>query len=323
MLGVSVSTVGRSLADRPEISAATKARVRALAEMHGYVAHSAARAMRTGHSTQVGLIVPDLRNDFYGAAAMALARCCQESGFQLVLAATQDDPESELRQIRGMVEARAAGIVVVPSPAPRRQTQALLKRMVAVELIRETSGGAWFGIDDHGGIEAAVAHLLDLGHERIAYLGGHERLSTGRRRLAGFNAAFAAAQVEPDRALVRLGPPDAVFGEESLSHLWSGTDRPTAVVAAGAQLTVGALEAIGKRDIRVPGDLSVVGFGDAPWFRWWGPGLTTMALPAYELAYACGGYLLRRIRERGQETGSAYRAAHAPTLVIRGSTAHA
>ena len=107
MLGVSVSTVGRSLADRPEISDATKARVRELAEAHGYVAHSAARSMRTGHSSLIGLIVPDVRNDFYGAAAMALAKCCEDAGFQLVLAATQDDPDSELRQVRGMVEARA------------------------------------------------------------------------------------------------------------------------------------------------------------------------------------------------------------------------
>src|SRR5690606_12882783 len=175
MLGVSVSTVGRSLADRPEISARMKARVRALAEEHGYVAHSAARSMRTGSSALVGLIVPDVRNDFYGSAAMALARCCDEQGFQLVLAATQDDPESELRQVRGLLEARAAGVVIVMTAEPKRETRALLARTAAVELIRETDDGrAWFGIDDRRGIETATTHLLGLGHRHIAYVGGHE-----------------------------------------------------------------------------------------------------------------------------------------------------
>lgn len=330
MLGVSVSTVGRSLADRPEISARMKARVRALAEEHGYVAHSAARSMRTGSSALVGLIVPDVRNDFYGSAAMALARCCDEQGFQLVLAATQDDPESELRQVRGLLEARAAGVVIVMTAEPKRETRALLARTAAVELIRETDDGrAWFGIDDRRGIEAATTHLLGLGHRHVAYVGGHEGLSTGRERLAGFRAAMAAAGLAGDGfgeggGLTRFGQPDAPFGEAAMLDLWAGEQRPSAVIAGGAELTVGVLEAVGRLGIAVPAELSVVGFGDAPWFRRWGPGLTTMALPAYELAYACGGYLLRQIRERSKDpAGQArVRAMHSPILAVRGSTAH-
>lgn len=326
ILGVSVSTVGRSLADRPEISGAMKARVRELAEQSGYVTHSAARSMRIGHSSLIGLIVPDIRNDFYGSSAMALAKCCEAAGFQLVLAATQDDADSELRQVRGLVEARAAGVVIALSPSPRRETLMLLSRVPAVELIREVAGGAkaWFGIDDRHGIETATRHLLDLGHRRIGYIGGQEGLSTGRERLGGYRAAHARAglQILPD--LVRVGAPDAAFGDEAFGDIWSGAQKPTAVVTAGAELTVGALEAIGRLKIGVPQDLSLVGFGDAPWFRWWGPGLTTMALPVYELAYACGGFLLRQIEgKESKATGSSppFRAMHAPTLIVRGSTA--
>jgi LacI family transcriptional regulator len=324
MLGVSVSTVGRALANRPEISDAMKARVRELAEQHGYVAHSAARSMRTGHSSLIGLIVPDIRNDFYGASAMALAKCCEAAGFQLVLAATQDDPDSELRQVRGFIEARVAGVVIAPSAAPRRETTAMLARVPTVELIREFASRAWFGIDDRRGIETATKHLLDLGHRRIAYVGGEDRLSTGRERLAGFRAAFQAAGLDPPADLMRLGPPDATFGEQAFGDIWSGDNRPTALVTAGADLTVGALEAVGRLGVSVPGDLSIVGFGDAPWFRWWGKGLTTMALPVYDVAFACGDYLLRQIKEDAPETkgAPAYRAMHAPSLVVRGSTRH-
>ncbi len=327
MLGVSVSTVGRALADRPEISDAMKARVRSLAEQHGYVAHSAARSMRTGHSTLIGLIVPDVRNDFYGAAAMALAKCCEDAGYQMVLAATRDDPDSELKQVRSLVEARAAGMVIALSPSPRRETLALVRRLRSTELIRDVAGGdtPWFGIDDHRGIETATLHLLDGGHRRIGYVGGQEALSTGRDRHAGFAAAFARRGLDLPADLVRTGPPDARFAEKAMAELWSSAHRPTAVVAAGAGLTVGVLEAIGRLGIDVPAELSAVGFGDAPWFRWWGPGLTTMALPVYELAYACGGHLLRQIERpapAADEKPPRYRAMHSPTLIVRGSTAN-
>ena len=85
-LDLSISTVGRALADSPQISVETKARVRKVATNLGYVAHSGARAMRSGHSTLVGLLIPDVENDFYGTVAKALAECCNAAGYQLVLA---------------------------------------------------------------------------------------------------------------------------------------------------------------------------------------------------------------------------------------------
>ncbi len=322
LLGVSVSTVGRALADRPEISDAMKLRVRVLAEQHGYIAHSAARAMRTGHSSLIGLIVPDIRNDFYSSSAMALAKCCEAAGFQLVLAATQDDPDSELRQVRSFIEARVAGVVIAPSAASRRETMDLLARVPTVELIREVAGRAWFGIDDRRGIETATRHLLDLGHRDIAYIGGEDRLSTGRERLSGFRSAFQGLGLDAPANLMRLGAPDTAFGESAFADIWSAGAKPTALVTAGADLTAGALDAIGRLGVSVPEDLSVVGFGDAPLLRWWGRGLTTMALPVYDVAFACGNYLLRQIRESLPEDGPAYRAMHAPTLVVPGSTRH-
>lgn len=327
MLGVSVSTVARSLADAPGISPATKARVQRLAREKGYVVHSAARAMRTGHSQLIGLIVPDVRNDFYGTAAMALARRCEAEGFQLLLAATQDDPESELRQVRGLVEARAAGMVTALSPDPRPETLALLDNVPTVELIREGAGDGrpWLGIDERAGLEAATRHLIDLGHRRIAYVGGLEALSTGRQRLAGYRDAFAAFGHTLPGDLIRTGPPDAAFGAAAMRNLLDLPDRPTGVVTAGAELTVGVLEAIGSAGLAVPAAMSVVGFGDAPWFRWWGPGLTTMALPVYDMALGCGDLLMRMLAERAHPRADAaappIRVMHRPTLVVRASTA--
>jgi DNA-binding LacI/PurR family transcriptional regulator len=320
-LNVSVSTVARSLQDSPQISEPTKARVRNAAAELGYVVHSAARAVRLGRSSLIGLIIPDVENEFYGTLAKALAQCCDAGGFQLVLAITEDNAESEARQVRALSEARAAGIVIVPSPAPQRETLALLRRVTAVQLIRRADGleGPWFGIDDEAALMQATEHLLDLGHQRIAYIGGPAALSTGQARLAGYRAAFAHRGLSAPDSLVRLGMPRSSFSGEAFAELWHSPDRPTAVVTGGARLTTGVIEAIGRLGLHVPADLSLVGYGDA---TMWGADLTTITLPVREIALACGEFLLRHIRDDVSAEGTVpYRAMHRPTLAVRGSTA--
>jgi len=324
-LGLSISTIGRSLDDRPEISVETKTRVRQAADALGYIRNSGARMMRTRQSSIIGLIVPDLNNDFYAAGAMALSKCCEDAGYQLILSVTRDDPESELRHVRGLMEARAAGVIIGMTATPLRETVTLLDRVLAVDFIRESgiAGRPWFGIDGWQGVAQATRHLIELGHRRIAFIGGHQDLSTGRARLSGFRAAFQDAGLAVPEQLVRTGVPDAEFGRKAMSDLLD-SQRPDAVIAAGAELTVGMVDAIGQRALRVPDQLSVVGFGDAPWFRWWNGGLTTMALPTYDIAYACGGYLVRRIEaqkagQAGQEAVP-FRALHRLSLIVRAST---
>ena len=325
-LDLSVSTVGRALAGSAQISVETRTRVQSAAQKRGYVAHSGARAMRSGRSTLVGLLIPDIRNDFYGTAAKALAECCDAAGFQLVLALTEEDPDAELRHVRSLTEARAAGVVIVGSVKPHPETLTLLERLPAVQLIRSMASlsGAWFGVDDAACLHQATQHLLRLGHRRIAYFGGTRELSTGSLRLSGYEAAFTAAKLPVSRDLVRVGPPRAAFAAAAFTEVWTAPGRPTAVVTAGARLADGVLDAVAALNIKVPDELSVIGFGDAPWFRWLGSGLTTIALPVQEIAAACGEYLLRRIREdrRGETRAERpFRSTHAPHLIERASTA--
>jgi DNA-binding LacI/PurR family transcriptional regulator len=321
-LDLSTSTVARALADNPQISEQTKARVRISAAEFGYVANSAARATRRGHSTLIGLIIPDVQNEFYGALAKGLAQCCEKAGYQLLLAITEDESLSEERHVRGLTEARAAGIVIVPSPQPSKETMALLARGSWVQLIRRIAGAEapWFGIDETAALRSATAHLLSLGHRRIGYVGGMLDLSTGASRLAGFQAAFAALGIPAPEHLIRTGPPRTHFGAEGFRDLWSLENRPTAIVTAGARLTAGVLEQIGQMAIKVPGDISVVGYGDAPW---WSSNLTTIGLPVREVAISCGEYLLRHVTGKQVSDGTPalnYEAVHTPTLIVRAST---
>lgn len=324
-LGLSVSTIGRSLADRSQISEKTKIRVRQAAHALGYIRNSSASTMRTRQSSILGLIVPNISNDFYAAAATAMSKCCEAESFQLVLAITGDNPESELRHVRGLIEARAAGVVIAMTANPLRETLTLLERTLAVDFIRESgvAGRPWFGINGWQGVAEAVRHLLERGHRQIAFIGGHDILSTGRARVAGFRAAFREAGLACPEHLIRTGPPDVEFGRKGTLDVLKA-HQPSAVIAASAELTVGCLDAIGQSGLSVPDEIAAVGFGDAPWFRWWNGGLTTLALPTYDIANACAGYLLRRIEtqqvgNRDSETAQ-FRAQHEFSLIVRAST---
>jgi LacI family transcriptional regulator len=325
-LGVAASTVTRALADNPRISPAMRARVHAVASELGYVAHAPARVMRGGASTLIGLVIPDVLNDFYSTVAKAMSEHCGEAGFQLVLSLTDDDPEIELRQVRGLISARAAGLVIVPSSAPRQETLSLLRQLPHVQLIRRVSklAGDWYGIDDVAATRIATRHLLDLGHRVIGYVGGPQDLSTGALRLEGFRRAYRDAGLDPALGVVETGGYDRGFGAAAVDRLLARKPRPTAIVTAAARATVGALEALGRARIAVPEEMSVVGFNDAPTLSWWGPGLTTIGLPVREIAIACGALLLHRVRRPAKPDEPPHRpqsAMHAPFLIERGSTA--
>jgi LacI family transcriptional regulator, repressor for deo operon, udp, cdd, tsx, nupC, and nupG len=320
-LQVSPSTVGRALADDPRISSAMKQKVADVANEIGYVANRAARIMRGVSSNLVGLIVPDIRNSFYSTIAHALSKCLEEAGFQLTLSETDDDRMVELRHVRELTSANVAGVIMVPSAKPHPDSVRMLKAIPHIQLLRKNAslGEQWFGIDDTAAMYEAARHLVELGHRRIAYIGGLAALPTGAARLQGFGAALSRPAAETDE-LVELGPPSSMtFGRDALRRLLALPAPPSAVVIGSVQMTQGVLEELHLNGVRVPEQLSVVGFGDEVGFRWWGPGLTTISLPVSELATACGLWFVHQIKQKS--IGAApYSSVSPPTLIVRGST---
>lgn len=324
-LNVSVSTVGRALADDPRISAATKFRVNQVADELGYVANRAARMMRGIQSTVIGLVVPDVRNSFYSTVAHALTETMRSRDHQVMLCETGDERHVELRQIRDLSSAQVAGVVIVPTPRPHPDVKRLLQAIPHAQLNRRVSGLSpnWFGIDDHAVIYTATRHLLDLGHRKIGYIGGTLDMSTGVARVGGFRDAIAEAGFPVESGVVDLGAPSqTMHGDDALRRLVSSSEPPTGIVAGTVQMTVGIVAAAHAEGLTVPRDISIVGFGDEPGFSWWGPGLTTVALPIHELATACGMWLLHRLGSTGNgERSTPFASASPGSLVLRGSTA--
>lgn len=317
-LNLSVSTVGRALVDDRRISPATRKRVAQKARELGYVGNVAARMMRGAPSNVVGLLVPDIRNSFYSTVAHALSRSLGTTRFRLMLSETGDDPLQELEQIRGLAAARIAGLVVVPTPAPKLESIRLLHGMPHVQLLRFNPrlGSQWFGVADEDALYRATTHLIDLGHRHIAYLGGEPTRSTGGDRLAGYLRAVGERRIGP---LVKHTSPTSVDTARAAAREVLGSSSAiTAIVTASVMITQAVVEEVTEQGIDVPGQLSVVGFGDEPGFSWWGPGLTTMAMPVHEVATTCSMWLRERLS--GNDLDAPFRSSAAGMLIERGST---
>ncbi|MDZ7842856.1 MAG: LacI family DNA-binding transcriptional regulator [Gammaproteobacteria bacterium] len=284
-LGVSHATVSRALNDSPLIGTGTKERVRAAAASMGYIPDAAAKVMRGAQSNIVGFILPDVENHFYSAIARSIAETVAASGMQLVLAISEDDPDLELRHVRALCEARTRGIIITPVADLRPETADLLRNVPCKQLVRRHPlvEADVVVADDTTATFQAGRRLLELGHKRIAYIGGgSETLSTGTARVEGFRRAVAGF---PDAtAAVALGPPKPEFGYKTAIS-WLGTsDRPSGIVLGSSRFTLGTLNAIRETGFEVPRDISLIGYDDPDWFEFWGSGITTIALPIREMA---------------------------------------
>jgi LacI family transcriptional regulator len=323
-LGISHTTVSRALNDHRQISAETKRLVRAAAETLGYVVNSSARLMRHHQNALIGLVIPDIRNDFYSTIARILAERCRAAGFQMVLANTQDDPIAERDQVQALIEARAAGIVITPSVTPLEKTGTLLRSVTTVQLVRRSAAlpGDTIGMDDVAAMRAATAHLLGLGHRRIGYVGTRQDISAGEARLRGFLAAHAAVDLAPDKKAMILVQPWQSFGAEGVARLLSLSRAPTAIVIGSSELTIGGLGAIQAAGLSIPDDISVVGYGDPVWFNLLSPPLTAMRLPVEDMAEATARHLFWRIgAEASASEGGLAPPLLQPRLMLRRSTA--
>ncbi|MGH3073053.1 MAG: LacI family DNA-binding transcriptional regulator [Gaiellaceae bacterium] len=315
--GTSASTASRALNGRGYVSEAARARLRDAAERLGYVPNASARTLKQRTSRVVGVAVSDLGNQFYARLAAGIEETLREADYQMVLVSDNADGAQELACARTFLAMRAAGVIM--TPADRAAASILARNGVCVvEVDRRFAEMPCDAvlIDNEEGGRQATAHLLELGHRRIGLLAFHPYWTTGAGRLAGYRAAHADAGVEIDeRLIVQIGfhAPDA---EARIAALLDEL-APTAVFASNNQLAEHAWNVIRERKLRLPDDISLVGFDDVPWTAMVEPGITVVAQPTIELGRRAAELLLRRIADPGCEPAVEILE---PTLVRRGST---
>jgi LacI family transcriptional regulator, xylobiose transport system transcriptional regulator len=234
--------------------------------------------------------------------------------------------------IEGLLERRPTGVIAVFSELSDSQQVQLKTRRIPLVVVDPTGQSLHdtpsVGATNWSGGVAATRHLLDLGHRRIAVISGPERILCSRARLDGYRAAMDAAGIAIDPGLVRYGDFHVADGLAQGRELLRRPDPPTAIVAANDLQAFGVYEAAREARLRIPEELSVVGFDDLPVAAWVGPPLTTIRQPLVEMAAAATKLVLDltgqatapRPRSRGGYAGPT-RIELATTLVVRQSTA--
>lgn len=319
-LNLSVATVSRALNNIPAVRPEVAERVREHAARRGYVANSLARSLRSRTRTFVGFLVPDVENLAYSIAADACAKYVARSGYQLILAISGDDPDSELEALRSLAEAQVAGLIIAPTPETRAASRDLLAGRSVVEFNRVSGiSGHSVVCDDFAAFRDATGHLLDLGHTSVAYIGTTETVSNGKERMAGVRDALKDAGRRLQRSRVRLLPPTEKDGYDAAMQLLGGPRRPTALLVGSSNLSMGVARAVRERGIRVPDEMSLVVYGDSRWGELFEPGLTTIRAPYREMARSVADIVTGLLADENQQDRSG--AVRLPAeLVVRQST---
>jgi DNA-binding LacI/PurR family transcriptional regulator len=312
--GVSVSAVSKVLNGRTDVSAHTRARIAGLLRQHGYQV-----ASRLGFGV-VDLLIATLHSPWAEELLRGTVEAADEAGSSVVVAIVDSSEEFArwLDQATGRGTDGALCVLHLPDSRELQRMAAARIPLIVIDPPEEPDEGIRsVGTTNWQGCLTATRHLIELGHRRIAIIGGPEGLWSSRARMAGYRAALQAAGLPLDDDLVRRDNFEAAGGRRQAGHLLSLPRPPTAILAGNDNQAFGVLQALGERGLRAPDDLSVVGFDDVPVASWATPPLTTVRQPLAAMA-ATGFRMLRS--HPSTAGGEPHHIELATTLVIREST---
>jgi LacI family transcriptional regulator len=316
--GTSASTASRARSGRGYVSADVRDRLLAVADRLGYVPNASARTLKQRRSRVVGVVVSDLGNQFYARLAAGGEQVLREADYQMMVLGDNNEGVEEVEGARTFLAMRAPGVIMTPAGA--EATELLVSQGVAVvEVDRRIARVPCDGvvIDNECGAREATQHLLELGHRRIALLGVETDWTSDAGRLDGYRAAFADAGARVDEGLIVRIPRHAPDAEERIEALVAA-ESPTAIFATNNRLAEQAWRVIRRRGLRLPHEISLVGFDDVPWMEMVEPGITAVEQPILELGRCAARLLLRRLDDPLLDPAV---EVLEPRLVVRGSTA--
>jgi LacI family transcriptional regulator len=294
---VSVATVSKVLNNRHGVARATHARVRAVIEELGYEASLVAQSLRNHRTNVIGILVADLE-PFSAELLKGAADAIRETGFELVIYSAGGLPANhdgwERRYLSRLSGTLIDGAVLVTPTVVDADYGAPI---VAVDPHTGPLSLPTIDSDNLHGAELATEHLLELGHRRIGMLTGRADLQSARLREQGYRKAMAAAGIAPDERLIRLGAYSAPVSRDAARELLTGDDPPTAVFAANDTSAIATIEVAGELGVKVPRDLSVVGFDNIPESALCNPPLTTVQQPIRTMGHHAIEMLIRLIRD--------------------------
>jgi LacI family transcriptional regulator len=292
-LGVSMMTVSKALRDAPDVSATTKSRIKALAQQMGYVPDSSAQGLRTKTTKLFGLIIPSSTNPIYARIVVAIEERAHELGYDVLLAHSLNQPEREENCIRRFLSRRVDGLFISPVyrfEAEARIYQEILARKTPVVLLGPPAAfcKSFPGIEIEELIASynATQHLLKLGHKRIVYLTGPPTAPWAHERFEGYRRALREANLDVDDKLVFQAGSTIEDGTKAALQMLNESCDATAVQAVSDLVAIGCAETLLAQGLKIPEDISIVGFGNILTTEYFRVPMTTIRQPKFRLGVA-------------------------------------
>lgn len=295
---VSRATVSHVINNTRFVSEETRQRVEQAINELGYRPNILARSLRLGETLTLGLILPDSSNTFFAEIGRSIEIAAFESGYSVILCNSGEDPDKESLYIDVLTKKQVDGIILVPTCIHCDAIRSLKKLQVPIVLMdRELTDLVLDTVlvDNRMGGLIATRYLISLGHQRIACIAGPSSTNPSAQRLQGYKQALEEARIPFDESLVRIGDFSALSGWSLGNGLLSITEPPTAIFACNDMMAIGLLRATHEKGIRVPDDLSLIGFDDIEPVSFTIPPLTTIAQPKIEISEKAIKFLIQRI----------------------------
>ena len=324
MAGVDVSTVSRALAGSPRVAKETRELIDQIVRETGYVINGAGRALRERRANQVLVIVSDIAAPFYSDVVQGIVEALAQHGIAVLLGVTLRQPEREAQLGKQLLTGVVDGIITVTGavPAEIASMAGLNRKMVAISRAVPHEGVTCVTIDNYGAVRGAMSHLYEMGHRRIAYIGGPTHSRTYRDRGAAYSD-FMAEKGLSELTNIRSTDSfvhDTQSGLSIMKSLLQANPRPTAVFCTSDELAIGAMAAAREANLRVPQDVSFFGFDDLKVSALISPPLSTISVPRSELGRVGAEMLFRQVY-KGESVPEKVVLKH--EVVLRASVAKA
>ena len=340
LAGVSVGTVSNVLNSRSSVRPEVRNSVEAAITELGFVRNTAAQALRTGLSPFVGVAVLDLTNPFFMEAAAGMEERLNNEGCLMALASTNSEADNEAHLLRSFAAQRVRGVLLTPTDSSLTTAHEIVRQGIPVVLFDSPAtppNMSSVSVNDQKGAELAIEHLLSLGHHRILFLNGPSHVRQAQDRHLGVNRAIKLASQNWQHTIspielteISLASFTANAARSELQELIVGSKlqidsptqpAPTAIFCANDLIAIGAMTALQASGIRIPEDVSLVGFDDISLAQQTSVSLTTVRQPMKELGWAAADLLLN-----SQSPSAPKNIEHksfTPEVIVRDSTAEA
>lgn len=301
--GVSYSTVSRTLTGYEFVKPSTREKVLRAAEKLGYVPNQQARSLAGGHSNLIGVLVPALSNSYISEILRGIDEALSESNYNLLLYTTHRQRGDESQYAATIINSGVDGLLLVVPLISTPYLDTLEEQdfpYVVIDQLDKTHKGSAVVAANWQGAYEATQYLIGLGHQRIGFISGLAGIQSAAERLAGYTAALSEHGIPFQKDLTVEGAFRERGGYTAAQRLLSLSDRPTAIFAANDLSAFGAIEAIREQGLRIPEDISLIGFDDLPQASLVYPKLTTVRQPLDSMGHKAVTMLLEQIENPGR-----------------------